>query len=550
MPDRPGHTAEQAAFEANFLNAGGGATAPTAPPQPGGGQEGVGGQRTAVQILIDLLNAAGLPIPPELGGPQQPGQAGAPQQAAPLLTPAIKAAIEAIPGFAESGFPAEAFAPLLTQDPGGKLPPALDPAAFANIQKSIQAAATEGRKVAGEGRAGAKEERTIAKGEADAAAKAEQAKQEAAGVISPADAPRNLEALMTKAIVEGDFDLATRVKSFRDDPTNADKLRLAIDFATSPADAFVLSAVAQGVFPGQFDPKTGITSLPRPNFARDLFNETFGVSQDPFAGRQQPEDTQPAASPPPSSSFTPPVEESVGGSLLPPQTPEVSQPPLTQPAPQIGGGFFDPNQSFTGPGGSGVDPSRLGQLSPPPIPGGRGGFFAPGIQGTAPGEQFLVGADQPPAFNRRLTFPEDTGIIEPGPTPQGEPTPDPSGTSTQGTDQQRPLPSDRVLTPGVPTFGTTFDGQDLQLPTRFGTLFRGIKDPTEQLQRPQSFLGAVGLPRPSAGAFQKLSASEQDAFFGLARMSGLDPRDVQKELQSSQVRQPRFSRITSAAGRA
>ena len=128
----------------------------------------------------------------------------------------------------------------------------------------------------------------------------------------------------------------------------------------------------------------------------------------------------------------------------------------------------------------------------------------------------------------------------------------------QATQQQVQQPAqtggprtDRGFIPeGTPTFLHQFPGQEpRRLPQRFGTLFRGIKDPSEQLQRPESFLGARGLPRLDPGTFGRLSAGEQDAFIKLGQERGLDPRDIFKEIESGRPVQPRFSRITSAATR-
>ncbi len=381
------------------------------------------------------------------------------------------------------------------------------------------------------------------------------------------DIPKSTEAIIAKALAEGDFDMARRVNDFRNNPTDAEKLRLALDFATSPADVFTLSAIADGVFPGQFD-KGGISGkLPVAPALQKAFDDVFNP-QDPFAGREAP-----APAPTQQQSFAPAdpapfAQPESGGVPLQPQ-------PFSQPAQQVdtSADRREAREGFLGTPApeSLFNQRRFGEEDDGGVAGIADLFKRirfeegfqnipldqlPPLQGTTPTGGSAVA--QPFGGNELNQFARE------GPTQF--PTPEPISRSTRpfgGDIQAEPLPpppqqqqaggprTDRGFIPeGTSTFLHQFPGQEpRRLPQRFGPLFRGIKDPSEQLQRPESFLGARGLPRLDPGTFGRLSAGEQDAFIRLTQERGLDTRDVQREIESGRPSSSRISRISTAATR-
>ena len=560
-------------------------------PPPGPGEDDAGGAAAIAELLSRFASSVPRPSPQiESAGdafdpsftqnapsPQQPARAPTPQQpaSAPTLTPDMIATIESMPGFRASGLPVEFFTTFLSPDAltTGKFN--LDKAAFTDIARFIRQTAEDNRKT-GEREAKESEEAAV---DPNAALRTQQL-QGAVDLqqqrLAQEDLPKSLDQIMTKAILEDDFELARRINDFKKEPSNAEKLRLAIDFASSPADVFSLSAIADGVFPGQFDKFEGIRSLPKSPFAQDLFDSVFGVNQ-PAPERRQPTTAAPnapapVAEPAPLDSFRSPES---GGVPLQPQP--FSQPDAALPPRDA---TFDDFTFSTGDEDLGDPIGRFlqGQPFDPSDVGSINRFLDAGVPTAAPqpvpepsafpGDTRQFDESLPGEVSRR--FPANESLERSGQLPGIDPLappPAPPGNQpfqgaplqdiqAQGLPERRPgdnlvnrAPARGVIPEGVPTFTTKFDGQDRRLPVRFGTLFRGIKDPSEQLQRPKSFLGAVGLPRLDPGTFSRLSAGEQDAFIRLSQETGLDPRDVQREIESGRPSQPRFSRITSAATR-
>ena len=99
-----------------------------------------------------------------------------------------------MPGFANSGLSVEQLAPLLTRDLlTGAI--TLDASAFANISRFIRQTAEDVRK-------GEEREGKVAQDAADRLAQ----EQQAAARIERQDVPKNLDQLMTKALLEDDFE--------------------------------------------------------------------------------------------------------------------------------------------------------------------------------------------------------------------------------------------------------------------------------------------------------------------------------------------------------
>ena len=113
---------------------------------------------------------------------------------------------------------------------------------------------------------------------------------------------------------------------------------------------------------------------------------------------------------------------------------------------------------------------------------------------------------------------------------------------------QQPSRNNPLIPEGTPVSQINLNGQPAEVPVGIGQLFGGIQG-NQVIDKPQSFLGAVGLPLPSAQGFSRLSAGEQDEFFKLARSQGLDPRDVERELQNTRPSGMPVPRIRSAARR-
>ncbi len=605
-------------------------------PSPTPQQAGGGGQ-TAEETLRLLIEFANRGISPE---PEE-------EEEGPLVPPAtlklMMALVRSIdPSLNLSPSVLKGFLSTVTDEDGRVTKDVFDSAARQDLTKFV----TERKKerIAGEktergiesdqakaGFAAEKREREAEDRDREAVEREAQAEQDRQAfdqqqeVIDQRDIPKTTEAMIAKALSEGDFDLARRVNDFRNEPTNAEKLRLALDFATSPADVFTLSAIADGVFPGQFD-KGGISGkLPVAPALQKAFDDVFNP-QDPFEGRQRGPEAAPASQQEPFAPTAPEAFRSPQESGVPLQRQPASDPGLPPPAQQLPqfdleddfgvegpfrrselqdtgfeeGGAFGPlpsrnvepifpnrqQQATTPIGGSDVaDPFGVGgNLNP------FNGFKVAGAGGAVGGGgsplpdtfdeeggpfPFVTDASHTPTHQKLVTSP--TNAIEfdtakfagsggggraaaprfPTPEPINRPglIPEiPAQAPTLPPQQQQQIGgprTDRGFIPeGTPTFQHQFPGQEpRRLPQRFRHLFGGIKDASVQLPRPDSFLGARGLPRLDPGTFGRLTAGEQDAFIRLAQERGLDPRDVFKEIESGRPAQPRFSRVTSAAGR-
>src|SRR3990167_2973230 len=70
----------------------------------------------------------------------------------------------------------------------------------------------------------------------------------------------NFDSLIVRAIADGDWDTADRLQQFRNQPSDLDLFKAAMDYAKSPADAYTISALARGE---QAAPSTGPGDLKR-----------------------------------------------------------------------------------------------------------------------------------------------------------------------------------------------------------------------------------------------------------------------------------------------
>ena len=69
--------------------------------------------------------------------------------------------------------------------------------------------------------------------------------QQRSGAISQLAKP-NLDQVITQALVDGEYDKAFAFQDFRDRPSAAETLQTALEFARSPADQILISAIARG----------------------------------------------------------------------------------------------------------------------------------------------------------------------------------------------------------------------------------------------------------------------------------------------------------------
>lgn len=90
-------------------------------------------------------------------------------------------------------------------------------------------------------------------------------------------APRTPDAVMdsiiSEAIVNGDIDKALAFQDFRDRPTDQEALAYAFQFARSPADQLVVSALARGDQVVEQRPSTPTRIGPQPDFLINAFNK-------------------------------------------------------------------------------------------------------------------------------------------------------------------------------------------------------------------------------------------------------------------------------------
>ena len=354
------------------------------------------------------------------------------------------------------------------------------------------------------------------------------------------DAMLSLQQQMDKAIVEGDFKYAAALGGILDRPTSQDVFDRALQFAKSPGDSFILNQIQRGLKQTTATPGD-IRRLPKNTFLTQAF---LDLTRDPFEAARLSQPLAPVREPISQLTDNGPIPDPQGDRSIP-----------TAPATQIGSGFFPPDAAFTGPGGSGVAPHRLGQLAPAssaidqlptaqvqpaaPLP-----FEATRATGGS--------ATADPFGSVGLRFPEDQqaftgqapGIIEPEPPPTGDFTRGPAPLSDPST--QLMLEEETALGGGpLASLAKSFFGtNDLQLSGGIEDLIAG-----REIQRTKPVLPALGLRTPTAGQFGRLSLREQAEFLTLAQLSGLTPEEVQREIRAqspgafgSQVQAPFRSR--------
>jgi hypothetical protein len=79
--------------------------------------------------------------------------------------------------------------------------------------------------------------------------------------------PPNMDDIITQALIDGDVDKALAFQDFRDRPTAQEAFQTALDFARSPADQRIISAIARGITPVQPPPEGTIQRVgPQPDF--------------------------------------------------------------------------------------------------------------------------------------------------------------------------------------------------------------------------------------------------------------------------------------------
>lgn len=382
--------------------------------------------------------------------------------------------------------------------------------------------------------------------------------------LQPAD-PRQFnqtfEDLQVKAIQEGNFDLANTVRKFQEQPSDIDIFNAAVSLATSPADIATLSAIARGVFPRQAPSPGNVQSLPVNPALQRAGENLFGLG-----GQTLPE---------PTGTIPIPATQPSRGLPAGRDLPIMGQ----EPAPFQSMEMLPDVQSFPLPQSPGqrvptVQPQRMTEPIGPtlPFPGGSSirerteqearGFtrFPSGPSGIEPIAMLPdVQRFGLPARNLNDPTPEAQRVSA-GVTPGGVSfAPGSSGASLSpetlarltraqieflgGTIQQpaqrparsfEPQPSQNnpFIPQGTPVSSINLNGRPAEVPVGIGQLFAGIQG-NQTIDRPQSGLGAVGLPLPSAQGFSRLTAAEQDEFRKLAASQGLDPRDVERELGST-----------------
>jgi len=90
--------------------------------------------------------------------------------------------------------------------------------------------------------------------------------QQRSGQVSQLTPP-NMDDIITQALIDGDVDKALAFQDFRDRPTAQEAFQTALDFARSPADQRIISAIARGITPVQPPPEGTIQRVgPQPDF--------------------------------------------------------------------------------------------------------------------------------------------------------------------------------------------------------------------------------------------------------------------------------------------
>jgi hypothetical protein len=86
--------------------------------------------------------------------------------------------------------------------------------------------------------------------------------------------PATLDQIITQALVDNDFDKAFAFQDFRDRPTAQEAFQTALDFARSPADQRIISAIARGITPVQPPPEGTIQRVgPQPDFLIQAYQD-------------------------------------------------------------------------------------------------------------------------------------------------------------------------------------------------------------------------------------------------------------------------------------
>lgn len=381
--------------------------------------------------------------------------------------------------------------------------------------------------------------------------------------------PRNMEEMIVRALQEGDFDSAIAFDDFRKRPSSFEALQAAIDFVSSPADVFTLSAFARrAVDVGPLKPGE-VRPLPKSPLLKALFDRAFGQAlgqQDAFGF------PQPTAGPraPEPQQLPEPFTGGVGVQEI---TDAIAKSRALREGatatPQTGGGLIDPNQQFTAPGGSGVDPNRLGRLGAAPQTGGGlidpslgfdpdvplDGFRRP-FQATEP-----VGGSATADPFGSFRFPAETpqpftDIERPTIAPQLLPPPPQERPGDvrfpiperQFIEPQAPPSLPSLIPPGTPTGTIQFGGEDRPIPVGLESLFATPQGGV--VEKPGSLLSAVGLPILSAQAQRRLLPSERAAFTRLAQEAGIPLPELERELGMARpaARRPQGGGRISSAG--
>ena len=93
------------------------------------------------------------------------------------------------------------------------------------------------------------------------------------GELAPRTSTAVMDQIIAEAIIAGDVDKALAYQDFRDRPTEQDALTFALQFARSPADQQVISALARGELTVEQRPSTPTRVGPQPDFLIKAFNQ-------------------------------------------------------------------------------------------------------------------------------------------------------------------------------------------------------------------------------------------------------------------------------------
>jgi hypothetical protein len=86
--------------------------------------------------------------------------------------------------------------------------------------------------------------------------------------------PPNMDQIITQALVDGEYDKAFAFQDFRDRPSAIETFQTALQFARSPADQRIISAIARGVTPVQPPPEGTVQRVgPQPDFLVQAYQD-------------------------------------------------------------------------------------------------------------------------------------------------------------------------------------------------------------------------------------------------------------------------------------